>query len=210
MNRFRGESGIRIPPAGYLEELRKLCDQSGVLLCLDEVQTGFSRTGKLFAYMHENMTPDIMTMAKAIANGFPTGAIIARPEIAEVFVPGTHASTFGGNPLAMAAGLATLEVMVREDMPSRSMKMGAYLTGRLLELKKTHPALIEIRGKGLMIGAEFDTDISFVTRDGLAKGILLNTINDRIIRLVPPIVITESEIDMAVSLIDEILKEKGL
>jgi len=207
---IQGESGIRIPPAGYLEELRDLCDRSGILLCLDEVQTGFSRTGKLFAYMHENMTPDIMTMAKAIANGFPAGAIMAREEVAEVFVPGTHASTFGGNPLAMAAGLATLEVMIKEDMPSRSMKMGAYFTGRLQELKKVHPSLIEIRGKGLMIGAEFDTDISFMTKEGLARGILLNTIGDRIIRLVPPIVITESEIDMAVSLIDEILKEKGL
>ena len=143
--------------------------------------------------MHEDITPDIMTMAKAFANGFPAGAIIAKPEIAEVFVPGTHASTFGGNPLAMAAGLATLEVMVNEDMPSRSMRMGAYLTGRLAELKKTHPALIEIRGKGLMIGVEFNEDISFMTGAGLEKGILLNVINERIIRLVPPIVITDGD-----------------
>jgi acetylornithine/N-succinyldiaminopimelate aminotransferase len=207
---IQGESGIRIPPAGYLKALRELCDKSGILLCLDEVQTGFSRTGKLFAYMHEDITPDIMTMAKAFANGFPAGAIIAKPEIAEVFVPGTHASTFGGNPLAMAAGLATLEVMVNEDMPERSMKMGAYLTDKLAELKKTHPALIDIRGKGLMIGAEFDSDIGFMTQAGLDRGILLNVINERIIRLVPPIVITESEIDMAVSLIDGILKERGL
>ena len=207
---IQGESGIRIPPAGYLKELRELCDKTGILMCLDEVQTGFSRTGKLFAYMHEDITPDIMTMAKAFANGFPAGALIAKPEIADVFVPGTHASTFGGNPLAMAAGLATLEVMVNEDMPSRSMKMGAYLTDRLAELQKTHRSLIEIRGKGLMIGAEFDSDIGFMTQAGLAKGILLNVINDRIIRLVPPIVITESEIDMAVSLIDGILKERGL
>jgi predicted acetylornithine/succinylornithine family transaminase len=207
---IQGESGIKVPPEGFLKDLRKLCDDKGILLALDEVQTGFSRTGKLFAYMHEGITPDIMTMAKAFGNGFPAGALIARPEVAEVFVPGTHASTFGGNPLAMAAGLSTLEVMVKEDMPARSDRMGAYLKEKLRELQITHPALIDIRGKGLMVGAEFDADISFLAKTGLEKGIIFNTINDRIIRLVPPIVITEAEIDKAVQLLDEILKEKRL
>lgn len=206
----QGESGIRIPHDGYLKELREFCDKTGILLALDEVQTGFARTGKLFAYMHENITPDIMTMAKAIANGFPAGALIAKPEIAEVFVPGTHASTFGGNPLAMAAGKATLEFMLKENIPARSTEMGAYMMKRLEGLKSEHSSLKEIRGKGLMIGVEFDSDISFMTLAGIEKGILLNVIGEKIIRLAPPLVITKSEVDTAVALIDEILKEKGI
>jgi predicted acetylornithine/succinylornithine family transaminase len=207
---IQGESGIRVPPEGYLKGLKELCTKNGILLALDEVQTGFARTGKMFAYMHEDITPDIMTLAKAFANGFPAGAIIAKPEVAEVFTPGTHASTFGGNPLAMAAAMATLNVMTNQDIPKKSHKMGKYLTAKLQNLKDVHPSILEIRGKGLMIGVEFNTDISFLTLAGIEKGILFNVINERIIRLAPPLVISASEIDRAVSLLDGILREKGL
>jgi len=207
---IQGESGIRVPPEGYLKGLKELCIKNGILLALDEVQTGFARTGKMFAYMHEDITPDIMTLAKAFGNGFPAGAIIAKPEIAEVFVPGTHASTFGGNPLAMAAAMATLDVMTKQDIPKKSHEKGMYLTAKLQKLKVVHPSISEIRGKGLMIGVEFNTDISFLTLAGIEKGILFNVINERIIRLAPPLIISASEIDRAVSLLDAILREKGL
>jgi acetylornithine/N-succinyldiaminopimelate aminotransferase len=210
MEPIQGEGGVRIPPAGYVEGVRKLCDDHGLLLVFDEVQTGMARTGEMFAYMHEGVTPDIMTLAKALGNGFPVGAVVSRPEVAEAFSPGAHASTFGGNPLAMAASLATLSVMIDEDIPGRSREAGEYLMAGLGELRGKHPAMKEIRGKGLMIGVEFDGDISSLPRDGLGKGILLNVIQTHILRLVPPLVISRDECDEALALIHELLKEKGL
>jgi acetylornithine/succinyldiaminopimelate/putrescine aminotransferase len=160
--------------------------------------------------MHENAKPDIMTMAKALANGFPIGAMIAKPEIASAFEPGNHASTFGGNPLAMAAGIATLKTMLDDDIPGASAKNGAYLMKLLNELKKTHSCITDVRGKGLMVGVEFDKDIPFMAKDGIKKGILLNVIKDHILRIAPPLIITTKEIDLAVEKIDNILKDKGI
>ncbi|MFY9397093.1 MAG: aspartate aminotransferase family protein [Desulfomonilia bacterium] len=207
---IQGEGGVRIPPEGYLRQVRELCDEAGLLLVFDEVQTGMGRTGKLFCYQHEGVVPDIMTLAKALGNGFPVGAVAARPEVAEVFTPGSHASTFGGNPLAMAASDATLTVMLEEDIPGRALETGAYLTGKLLELKRIRPGIREVRSRGLMIGVECDANISSLPIDGLKEGILLNVIQGRIIRIVPPLVISIKECDEAVEKIDRLLAGKGV
>jgi len=207
---IQGESGINAPPPGFLHKVRTLCDRHGLIMALDEVQTGLCRTGRMFAYMHEDITPDIMTMAKALANGFPAGAIIARPEIALAFEPGSHASTFGGNPLAMAAGIATITTMRAKDMAGKSMTRGVYFRKRMNELKALHPSIKDIRGKGLMIGVEFEPAVGFLTALGLEKGILLNIIKDHVLRLVPPLTISIREIDQAVEILDLMLKEKGL
>jgi predicted acetylornithine/succinylornithine family transaminase len=207
---IQGEGGINIPVPGYFTKVRELCDKEGILFVLDEVQTGMARTGRLFAHQYEGITPDIMTLAKALGNGFPVGAVVARPDIAQAFVPGTHASTFGGNPLAMAASLATLKIMLRDNIATQAFEKGTYLMEKLQGLKKDHPTLKTVRGRGLMVGAEFDADISFMPADGLKHGIMLNVIQGRILRLVPPLVISTAEIDQALEIIEGILKEKGL
>lgn len=207
---IQGEGGVNIPVPGYFTKVRELCDKEGILFVLDEVQTGMARTGRLFAHQHEGITPDIMTLAKALGNGFPVGAVVARPDIAQAFVPGTHASTFGGNPLAMAASLATLKIMLRDNIATQAFEKGTYLMQKLQGLKKDHPALKTVRGRGLMVGAEFDADISFMPASGLKHGIMLNVIQGRILRLVPPLVISTAEIDQALEIIEGILKEKGL
>lgn len=207
---IQGEGGVRIPPEGYLRQVRELCDDNNLLLVFDEVQTGMGRTGKLFCYQHEGVVPDIMTLAKALGNGFPVGATAARPEVAEAFSPGSHASTFGGNPLAMAASLATLTVMLEEDIPGRSRETGAYLTRRLLELKGLHPGIREVRSRGLMVGVDCDADISSLPSDALKEGILVNVIQGRILRLVPPLIISRQECDEAVEKIDRLLAGKGV
>jgi len=207
---IQGEGGINIPDRGYLEKVRHLCDKRGILMILDEVQTGMGRTGKLFCYMHEMVEPDIMTLAKAIGNGFPMGAMVAKPHVAEAFVPGSHASTFGGNPLAMACGIATLKVMVEENIAARAWEIGMYLMDCLVQLKAAHKAIKDVRGRGLMAGIEFDMDISSFNTAGLDKGILLNVIQSRILRIAPALVITKQEIDEAIAAIDAILTQKGL
>ena len=207
---IQGESGVHVPPDGYLRQLRKICDEYGLLLILDEVQTGIARTGRFFAYMHEGVEPDIMTMAKALANGFPAGAMLAKPFVADAFTPGSHASTFGGNPLAMSAGIATISTIMRDNIVDKSLQQGMYLMNRLHELERIHPSIKEVRGRGLMIGVDFDADVSSLPYDGLSKGILLNVIKGHTLRLVPPLVISSQEIDQAMDMIDDILKEKGL
>jgi predicted acetylornithine/succinylornithine family transaminase len=206
----QGEGGINIPPEGYFGKVRDLCSREGILLVLDEVQTGMARTGRFFGHQHEGITPDIMTLAKALGNGFPVGAVVARPEITRVLGPGSHASTFGGNPLAMAASLATLTVMLRDDIAAQARERGDYLMQRLEGLRKVHPALKDVRGRGLMVGAEFDADISFLPADGIRKGIMLNVIQNRILRFAPPLVISTQEIDRGLEIISGMLKEKGL
>ncbi len=207
---IQGEGGINIPAAGYFMKVRELCDREGVLLVLDEIQTGMARTGRLFAHQHEGITPDIMTLAKALGNGFPVGAVIARPEITRVLGPGSHASTFGGNPLAMAASLATLRIMLRDDIAGKARDTGLYLMGQLEAIRKGHPALKAVRGRGLMVGAEFDADISFLPAEGIRHGIMINVIQNRILRFAPPLVVSTAEIDQGLTVIRAILKEKGL
>ncbi|MEA2102080.1 MAG: aspartate aminotransferase family protein [Thermodesulfobacteriota bacterium] len=207
---IQGEGGVNVPPPGYLKKVRQFCDDHGLLLILDEVQTGMGRTGRLFGYMHEDVKPDIMTLAKALGNGFPVGALIARPDIASGFTPGSHASTFGGNPLAMACGVATMEVMLEENIAAASAEQGKYLMDELKDLSHRHACIQEIRGKGLMIGVDMDQDISSLVPAGLEKGILLNVIKGYTLRLIPPLIISRTEIDQAIKTIDLLLKEKGL
>jgi len=207
---IQGEGGINVPPAGFLRQVRKLCDEKGLLMILDEVQTGMARTGKLFGYMHDEIEPDVMTLAKALGNGFPVGAMVAKPHAAKAFEPGSHASTFGGNPLAMASCIATLGVILNENIAGKSRTQGQYLMDRLEELKGSHPSIVDVRGRGLMIGVEFDTEIASLGADGIEKGILLNVIQGHILRLAPPLVITKPELDSALETIHMLLSEKGL
>jgi len=207
---IQGEGGINVPPDGYFSAVRRLCDDHGVLLVLDEVQTGMGRTGRLFAYQHEGMEPDVMTLAKALGNGFPVGAMVARPRVAGVMSPGVHASTFGGNPLAMAAVAATLRVMLRDRISDRAASLGSYLVRRLADLARRHQSITQIRGRGLMVGAEFSCDVSFLPAEGLRRGALFNVIQNRVVRFAPPLVMGEDEIDRGIEIIDDVLKDKGL
>jgi acetylornithine/N-succinyldiaminopimelate aminotransferase len=202
---IQGESGVRVPKPGYLAGVRRLCDERGVLLLLDEVQTGMGRTGKFFAYEWEGIRPDIVTMAKGLGGGFPIGAALATPEVAEAFTPGSHASTFGGNPLACAAAIAAVSLLSRPETLSHCLKMGEYLTGRLLELQRRRPVVREVRGKGLMIGVELSVEALPLVERALAEGLLLNRPMERVLRLVPPLIVNAEEIDAMLAILELIL-----
>ena len=206
---IQGESGVRIPKAGYLAGVRRLCDERGVLLLLDEVQTGMGRTGKFFAFEWEEIRPDIVTMAKGLGGGFPIGAALAASEVAEAFTPGSHASTFGGNPLACAAAIASVGLLSKPETLSHCLKMGEYLVGRLLELQRHRPVILEVRGKGLMIGVELAIETLPLVERALAEGLLLNRPTERVLRLVPPLIITTEEIDTMLSVLERILPGGG-
>jgi len=204
---IQGEGGIRIPSPGYLRELRNFCDDRGILLLFDEVQAGMGRTGHLFAYEEWGVEPDIMTLAKALGNGYPLGALLAREHIASVFVPGTHASTFGGNPLGMAAGIAVMETLLEKGTLEHCRAMGNYLRSRLETLKKDHETIREVRGKGLMVGMELAGPGDDAVLKAMKKGLLINCTGGNVLRFVPPFVITEADVDRAVEILDEVLKE---
>ncbi len=199
---IQGEGGVIIPSDGYLNEVREICDETGVLLILDEVQTGFGRTGKWFAREHSGITPDIMTTAKAMGGGFPMGAMLAKEDIAANFVRGDHASTFGGNALSCAAALANIEVIEKEGLVKRSEEMGKYLMNRLAGMEKDY--VKEVRGKGLMIGLELSIKCEDIVNKAREKGILLNCTSESVLRFVPPLTITKEQIDTVVSVLDEI------
>ena len=204
---IQGEGGIRIPSPGYLRELRNFCDDRGILLLFDEVQAGMGRTGHLFAYEEWGVEPDIMTLAKALGNGYPLGALLAREHIASVFVPGTHASTFGGNPLGMAAGIAVMETLLEKGTLEHCRAMGNYLRSGLETLKKDHETIREVRGKGLMVGMELSGPGDDAVLRAMQKGLLINCTGGNVLRFVPPFVITEADVDRAVEILDEVLKE---
>jgi len=196
---IQGESGVRMPADDYLRGVRDACDDGNVLLILDEIQTGFGRTGRWFAHEHYGVEPDIMTMAKALGGGFPMGAMCAREDIAKSFQTGDHASTFGGNPLACAAALGAIAAMEDEKLVKRSEKLGTYFMQKLRNLR--HEYITEIRGRGLMIGMELSIDGNAIVDIARGKGVLLNCISDRIIRIVPPLVITERQVDKVVEVL---------
>ena len=204
---IQGEGGIRIPSPGYLRELRNFCDDRGLLLLFDEVQAGMGRTGHLFAHEEWGVEPDIMTLAKALGNGYPLGALLAREPVASVFVPGTHASTFGGNPLGMAAGIAVMETLLEKGTLEHCRAMGNYLRSGLETLKKDHETIREVRGKGLMVGMELSGPGDDAVVRAMKKGLLINCTGGNVLRFVPPFVITEADVDRAVEILDEVLKE---
>jgi acetylornithine/succinyldiaminopimelate/putrescine aminotransferase len=204
---IQGEGGINVPSDGYLGEVRELCDKYGLLLILDEVQSGMGRTGKLFAYEHYNMTPDIMTLAKGLGGGMPIGAMLATSKIAAVFKPGTHASTFGGNPLASAAAIATLEAILEDGFVlDHCNRMGEYFRGRLMQLKEFLDQIVDVRGKGLFVGMELTRDGMPIVTACLDRGILINcTGGGNVLRFTPPLIVEKKEIDVVVELLDELL-----
>jgi acetylornithine aminotransferase len=205
-----GESGIIIPHDGYLRGIREICDQNGWLMMLDEVQTGIGRTGKWFAYQHEEILPDVVTIAKALGSGIPVGACAARGEAASVLGPGSHGSTFGGNPLASRVGRTVIEVMERDNLVSRAAAMGKYLLGALQRELADIRLVSEIRGKGLMLAVSLYEDIPDLQKIFLEAGLLVNvTGGGRIIRYLPPAIIEQTEADEVASISAKVLGGVG-
>lgn len=215
MEPVQGEGGYIVPPKGFVREIRKICDQYGIMLIFDEVQTGMGRTGKLFAYEHFGVKPDILSCAKGIASGFPLSAVIAKKEIMETWNAGAHGGTFGGNPVSCAAALATLEVLTQDGALENAAKMGEYFIGKVYELQKKHKEIGDVRGLGLMIameivdetGAPDKARTSQIVSAALEKGLILLTCgtNKNVIRFIAPAIVTEKEINKAVLIIDEVM-----
>jgi len=202
---IQGEGGVNLPDEGYLPAVRKWCDQKGILLILDEIQTGVGRTGTLFAYEQYGVEPDIMTLAKGLANGVPIGAILAK-EKASVFVPGDHASTFGGNPLACAAGYATVKFVIDNNIAGRVKEVGQYLMDGLEKMKPKFPAITDIRGRGLLVALEFNSDIApALVTACLERGLLVNQLKPNALRFMPPLIIGRKEVDEALGVLDKAL-----
>ncbi|MCX5845304.1 MAG: aspartate aminotransferase family protein [Deltaproteobacteria bacterium] len=205
---IQGEGGIKIPDDQYLNKVRKICDDRGILMILDEVQVGMGRTGALFAYEHHKIKPDIVTLAKAVGNGFPVGVMMTSDRIASAFQPGNHASTFGGNPLAMAASLATMENILNHGILENVIKVGEYFLKRLHELKSRYTAIKDIRGRGLIIGMELTIEGAGIVKECMDKGLLINCTGGNVLRFVPPLVITEKDVDVAVDVLGEVIGNK--
>ena len=204
---IQGEGGVVVPSAAYFQEVRQICDEHNLLLIFDEVQVGMGRTGKLFAYEHFDVTPDIMTLAKALAGGAPIGTMLAREQHAASFGPGTHGSTFGGNPLVTAAAVAAVRAILEEGILNRTEEMGEYLLGELERLKERFPFIIEVRGIGLMIGMELSVPAGDIVKKALERGLLLNVAQDKVLRFVPPLVVTKQEVDEMIAILAGILAE---
>jgi len=204
---IQGEGGINIPPAGYLQAVRELCDQKELLLVFDEVQVGLGRTGTLFAYQHDNVEPDVMTLAKALAAGPPIGAMVAKEEYATTLGPGTHGSTFGGNPLLAAAGVAAMKVFLAGNVLKNSVTMGSYLNSKLTQLQTKYAFIAQVRGRGLMVGMELTIDGGNIVKTALERGLLINCTAGKVIRFVPPLIITKNEIDQMIEIMDKIFSE---
>jgi acetylornithine/N-succinyldiaminopimelate aminotransferase len=198
----QGEGGVNLPGPDYLAGVRKLCDDRGLLLVLDEVQTGLGRTGELFAHEHFGIKPDVMTLAKALANGLPMGALLATAEVARVFVPGTHASTFGAGPVVAAAAAASLRLLSRPDFLARVRAMGRYLHNSLKWFKEEFPAIKELRGLGLMWGLELDREGAPVVEACRERGLLVNCTQGNVIRLLPPLIISEPELNRGLGILE--------
>jgi acetylornithine/N-succinyldiaminopimelate aminotransferase len=203
---LQGEGGVNELPPGYLAEVRRICDEHGLLMVMDEVQTGLGRTGAWFGFQHDGVVPDVVTVAKALGNGMPIGACWARADVAERFRPGDHGSTFGGQPLAASAALATLQVMQEEDVPARARSAGALLRDRLSGL----PRVRHVRGRGLLLGAALEGGgAADVTARALASGLVVNAVAPDTVRLAPSLLVSEHEIEVAVELLGEALVEAG-
>jgi predicted acetylornithine/succinylornithine family transaminase len=202
---IQGEGGVNVPDDGYLPGLRKLCDESGALLIMDEIQTGVARTGRLWAYEHAGIEPDIMTVAKALANGIPIGATLARRDVASVLTPGTHGSTFGGNPFATAVALATFTTVLDDKVAERAGRMGRYLMDGLRRLASSRSDVREVRGRGLLIGMELTRAAAPVMDACREAGVLVLTAGEKVLRLAPPLIVGERDADRALGVIAEAL-----
>ncbi len=201
---IQAEGGVNVADEAYMRGLRELCDQRGILLIFDEVQTGMGRTGTLFGYEHFAIKPDIMTLAKALGGGLPLGAMLAREEIATSFGPGSHASTFGGNPVACSAGLAVMQTLLGGALKN-CLQMGQYLVKGLEALQKRFSFIREVRGKGLMIGMELEIEGSKVADSCMQEGLLLNCTAYKVLRFVPPLTIKRNEIDRGLDILEKVL-----
>lgn len=202
---IQGEGGINLPPAGFLEGLRDLCDANGLLLIFDEVQTGMGRTGKWFAHQHWGVQPDVLTLAKAMAGGVAMGGLVAKPEVAEKLKPGTHAATFGGNPIASRAALATIETIEQEGLLDRAAQIGEKFQSRFEALKAKCPLVLDVRVKGTMIGIELAVEGTSVVNSCLQRGLLINCTHQTVIRLLPAANITDEQIDEGCDILDDVL-----
>jgi acetylornithine/N-succinyldiaminopimelate aminotransferase len=201
----QGEGGVNVPDDDYLKKVREWCDRKGILLILDEIQTGIGRLGALFGYQLYGIEPDIMTLAKGLGGGIPIGAVLAK-EKAAVFVPGDHNATFGGNPVTSAAAYAVLKYVIDNDIPGRVKKVGQYLMKGLEALKDKYPFITEVRGRGLLVAVEFNSDMAQdVLMACLKKGLLVNKVKPDAVRLIPPLIIGNKEVDRAISILDEVL-----
>src|SRR6185369_14958460 len=207
---IQGEGGVNMPSPGYFQKVREICDRHSLLLIFDEVQVGMGRTGTMFAYEHFGVTPDIMTLAKALAGGAPIGTMLAKDKFAAAFVPGTHGSTFGGNPLVCAAAIATVRTILEEGILNRTEEIGEYLLGELETLGKKYPFVTEVRGIGLMIGMGLTIPGAEIVRKGHERGVLLNVTHDTVLRFVPPLVVTKQEINFMIDILDGIFAEVQL
>ena len=202
---IQGEGGVRCPEPEYLKKVRELCNKTGTLLVFDEIQTGIGRTGKLFAYENFGIEPDIMTLAKALANGLPIGAMLATETVAETFGPGSHASTFGGTPIITAASLEVLKTIDKEKIIDHSFKTGNYFIKKLQYLKEKHDSVEDVRGIGLLLGMKINIDGNMIVQKCMEKGFLINCIQGNILRFIPPLIIKEKAIDELISCLDDIL-----
>jgi acetylornithine aminotransferase len=205
---IQGEGGIVVPPTGYLEGLRRMCDQHDVLLMFDEVQTGIGHTGYYFGYQHEGVVPDVMTLAKGLAGGMPIGVMMAKPHIAEALGPGTHGSTFGGNPVSCSAAMAVLQTIESENLLDHVKQMGAHFMAGLKRLQQKYPFIVNVRGRGLMLAAELDRAGGHMVVKCLERGYLINCTVDTVLRFLPPLTITQQEIDSLLGVLDAVLGEE--
>ncbi|MBK1695147.1 aspartate aminotransferase family protein [Chromatium weissei] len=204
---IQGEGGIRVPAENYLQQLRARCDREGWLLIFDEIQTGMGRTGRWFAHEHAEVKPDVMTLAKALGNGVPIGACLARGAAAEVFTPGAHGSTFGGNPLVCRVGRAVLETIEKEGLIDNAARQGAALQAAFRAALKSQPEVVEIRGQGLMIGIELNRPCGELVHAALDAGLLINVTAERVIRLLPPLILAQSEAEQLVQKLTDLISQ---
>ena len=199
---IQGESGIHVAPDGFLQDVKKLCDEKGILLIFDEIQAGLGRTGKMWAHQHWETEPDILCLAKGIAGGVPMGATLVRPDVLACISKGEHSSTFGGNPLSCAAGTATMQALTQDKLVENSANMGKLFREGLEQLKEKHSVIREVRGKGLMIGVELKFEVRDILMEGIEKGLLLLYSGRNILRLLPPLVITQEDVTKSLEILD--------
>ena len=204
---IQGEGGIIVPDKDYLKKIRSICDENNLLMIVDEVQTGMCRTGKWFAFQHENILPDIITIAKALGNGVPIGACLARGESSKLFQPGSHGSTFGGGPFVSSIALKVIDILEKHKMDEYAAKLGSYLIDKFKKSLEGTQGIVDIRGKGLMIGIELEKDCPNLVEKALENKLLINVTSGKVIRLLPPLIMNEKEADQVVSILTSILKK---